>query len=70
MFGLGMPELTIVLVIFVVFFLPFIINANLAKSRGKSVILMLLLTIIFSWIITLILAFMSKVSAVKTSGDA
>jgi len=34
---------------------------NLAKSRGKSVALMLLLTLIFSWIVTLILAFMPKV---------
>ncbi len=40
--------------------LPFILNIRLAKSRGKSVVLMLLLTVIFSWIVTLILAFMPK----------
>ncbi|MCF6267060.1 MAG: hypothetical protein L3J57_10995 [Desulfuromusa sp.] len=61
MFGLGGPEVLIVLIVFVGFFLPFIINANLAKSRGKSVVLMLFLTLIFSWIVTLILAFMPKV---------
>lgn len=65
MFGLGMPELIVIIVTFIVIFcgiiLPFIINANLAKSRGKSVALMLFLTLIFSWIVTLILAFMPKV---------
>jgi RsiW-degrading membrane proteinase PrsW (M82 family) len=47
--------------ILVFFLLPFFINAKLAKSRGKSVLLMLLLTIIFSWIVTLILAFFPRV---------
>lgn len=61
MFGIGLPELLILLVLLCGIFLPFIINANLAKSRGKSVALMLLLTLIFSWIVTLILAFMPKV---------
>ena len=61
MFGLGLPELIGVLVGLCVIFLPFIINANLAKSRGKSVALMLFLTLIFWWIVTLILAFMPKV---------
>ncbi len=60
MFGLDAPIVVGFLVIVLGFFLPFIINAPLAKSRGKSVILMLLLTIIFSWIVTLILAFMPK----------
>ncbi len=41
-------------------FLPFILNFYLAKSRSKSVILMLLLTLVFSWIVTLILAFMPQ----------
>ena len=61
MFGIGLPELIILLIIFVIGILPFIINANLAKSRGKSVALMILLTFFFSWIVTLILAFMPKV---------
>ena len=42
------------------YLLPFFINAALAKSRGKSVILTLLLTFIFSWLVTLILAFIPK----------
>lgn len=61
MFGLGIPELIIIFLIFGGFLLPFIINANLAKSRGKSVALMFLLRVFFSWIVTLILALMSKV---------
>lgn len=65
MFGLGGPELIVLLVIFGIAILPFIINISLAKSRGKSVALMLLLTVFFSWIVTLILAFMPKVEAIK-----
>ena len=61
MLNIGGPE--IVVLFFILFvLLPFFINASLAKSRGKSIILMLLLTLIFSWIVTLILAFMPKVS--------
>lgn len=70
MFGLGGAEVFILFVILGGFFLPFIINVSLAKSRGKSVILMLLLTLIFSWIVTLVLAFMPKVSEGKESGDS
>lgn len=44
-------------------FLPFLINSVLARTRGKSVALILLLTLIFSWVVTLILAFMPKVPA-------
>jgi hypothetical protein len=52
--------------IFLLFLLlPFILNASLAKSRGKSVALMLLLTVVFSWIVTLVLAFMPKVYGKK-----
>ncbi|MCB2218087.1 MAG: hypothetical protein KQH59_18650 [Desulfobulbaceae bacterium] len=58
MFGLGVPELFIAFLLLSFIFLPFIINAKLAVSRGKSVPLMLLLTFLFSWIVTLILAFM------------
>jgi len=63
--GLGLPELLIVLIIF----LPFIINYSLAKSRDKNVILILLLTVIFSWIVTLILAVMPKAEAVNTDDN-
>ena len=59
--GLGMPEL----LIFLLLFLPFFINPILAISRGKSIALILLLTLIFSWLVTLILAFIPKVK--KTS---
>jgi isoprenylcysteine carboxyl methyltransferase (ICMT) family protein YpbQ len=61
MFGLGNTETFFMLVLSVGFFIPFFINASLAKSRGKSVALILLLTFIFSWLVTLILAFLPKV---------
>jgi len=61
MFGLGPQELIILFVIFFTIILPFILNASLARSRGKSVLLILLLTFIFSWFVTLILAFLPKV---------
>ena len=67
MFGLGIPELLIILTALGVAIFPFIINAYLAKSRGKSVVLMLLLTIIFSWIVTLILAFFPKIEKADTN---
>ena len=63
MFGLGGQEVGIIGVLFFVLMfliLPFIINAKLARSRGKSVPLMLLLTLVFSWIVTLVLAVMSS----------
>ena len=46
--------------IVIIVILPFILNAILAKSRGKNVILILFLTFIFSYIITLILALLPK----------
>ncbi len=62
MFGFGLPELIILLVIFLIF-VPFIVNARLARSRGKSIGLILLLTFFFSWLVTLFLAFMPKVES-------
>jgi RsiW-degrading membrane proteinase PrsW (M82 family) len=64
MFGLDLQVaigILAVICVICIIFLPYIINANLAKSRGKSVLLMLFLTLIFSWIVTLILAFMPRV---------
>ena len=66
MFGLGGQEVGIIGVLFFLLIfsiLPFIINAKLARSRGKSVPLMLLLTLVFSWIVTLILAVMPRADA-------
>lgn len=63
MFGLDHASGVVLLVVFAWLILPFIINVSLAKSRGKSVALILLLTCIFSWIVTLILAFFPKQDA-------
>jgi hypothetical protein len=62
MFGLGGLEGGILLVLAIGYFLPFLINIPLAASRGKSVALIVLLTVIFSWIVTLILAMLPKVA--------
>jgi hypothetical protein len=40
------------------FVLPFPLNYYLAVTRRKNVFLMLVLTLVFSWLVTLILAFM------------
>jgi hypothetical protein len=42
--------------------LPLVINYFLAKSRGKNVALMLVLTLFFSWIITISLSCMQLVA--------
>ena len=60
MFGLGGMEGGILLVLVGGYLLPFLINIPLAASRGKSVALIVLLTAIFSWIVTLILAMLPK----------
>ena len=56
MFGLGFIELLIISFIL----LPFFINISLARSRDKSITLMVILTLLFSWLVTLILAFVPK----------
>lgn len=59
MFGVGISDFVIFSILILI---PCVINYNLAKSRGKSVPLMIVLTLIFSWIITLILAFLPESS--------
>ncbi len=60
MFGLGLPELLVLLIIGAVLFLPMFINYKLVKSRNreKEMCLWMLLTLLFSWLVTLILAVM------------
>jgi quinol-cytochrome oxidoreductase complex cytochrome b subunit len=57
MFGF---EWVLIVGVVLFFFLPFLINSSLARSRGKSICLMLILTVIFSWIVTLVLACLPK----------
>jgi hypothetical protein len=63
MFGLGMPEL----IVFVIFpltilglVLPFFVNYKLAKTRGKDVLMVMLLTMVFSWFVTLLLVLLPE----------
>ena len=60
MFGLDGGGAVVLLFLVGGYLLPFLINIPLAASRGKSVALIVLLTVIFSWIVTLILAMLPK----------
>lgn len=51
----GLDNGVFILVVLGLIFLPFFINDSLARSRGKNPWLILLLTCIFSWVVTLIL---------------
>ncbi len=64
MVGLGLPELFVLFIIGTLIFPPYFINYKLAKSRGreKEICLWMLLTLLFSWLTTLILAIMKPVS--------
>lgn len=44
----------------VVLLLPFVLNVQLARSRGKRAVLVMALTFFLSWIVTLILTFLPK----------
>jgi hypothetical protein len=62
-------NLFVVLITIFILFFPFYINLKLLKSRGRSSEkkIWLFLTIIFSWISTLVLAAMKPVD--KDNGD-
>lgn len=66
-FAIGMAhQLHMNTIVFVLAYLPpFLINYYLATVKGKSVPLMMLLTFIFSWIVTLILAFVPETAKAK-----
>ncbi len=45
------------IVLILLCFIPLLVNYNLAKKRGQNILLIMFLTVIFSWLITLILVF-------------
>jgi len=63
MFGLDTGGVYFTLILLICFILPFFINLSLAKSRGQKVGLILILTLLLSWIVTVILWFMPKIDA-------
>ncbi|RLI86749.1 MAG: hypothetical protein DRP01_03535 [Archaeoglobales archaeon] len=58
MFGMDLPIFFAFLFILLLAILPFFLNPFLAHSRGRSILLWLILTLIFSWLATLVLAAM------------
>lgn len=60
MFGLDTGGVYFTLILLVVLILPFFINATLAKSRGQKIGIIMVLTLVLSWIVTVILWFMPK----------
>ncbi len=58
MFGLGIPEIIILLVMFIICLLPLYINVSLSKKKGKNAVLVFFLTLLFSWLVTIVLVFL------------
>ncbi len=58
-----MPEALFFLFLFgsLLYLLPFIVNYYLAGTRGKNILFMLLLTIPFSYLVTVVLALLPEV---------
>ena len=58
MFGLDRMSAARVFIAIVLLLLPFVLNVELARSRGKRVAPVMVLTFLLSWIVTLVLFFL------------
>ena len=58
MFGLDRVSAARVFIAIVLLLLPFVLNVELARSRGKKIALVMVLTFLLSWIVTLVLFFL------------
>ena len=58
MFGLDRVSAARVFIAIVLLLLPFVLNVELARSRGKKIALVMVLTFFLSWIVTLVLFFL------------
>jgi hypothetical protein len=65
MFGADRVSAARVFLILVGVLLPFVLNVELARSRGKRVALVMVLTFFLSWIVTLVLFFLPNTEQAK-----
>ena len=65
MFGLDRVSAARVFIAIVLLLLPFVLNVELARSRGKKIALVMVLTFFLSWIVTLVLFFLPSTAQPK-----
>ena len=65
MFGLDRVSAARVFIAIVLLLLPFVLNVELARSRGKRVAPVMVLTFFLSWIVTLVLFFLPSTAQPK-----
>ena len=65
MFGPDGVSAARVFIAIVLLLLPFVVNAELARSRGKKIALVMVLTFFLSWIVTLVLFFLPTTAQPK-----
>ena len=65
MFGLDRVSAARVFIAIVLLLLPFVLNVELARSRGKRLALVMVLTFFLSWIVTLVLFFLPSTAQTK-----
>ncbi len=65
MFGPDGVSAARVFIAIVLLLLPFVLNVELAKSRGKKIALVMVLTFFLSWIVTIVLFILPSIEQSK-----
>ena len=65
--GLGIIELSVLLVALFGYILPVYLNVKMARSRGQNVTMIVVLTLLFTWVVTIILALTTPASGKRTA---